>query len=329
MVATISSMKSTATPINGSQNHSGQNCEELRNSPSVVSLLRMLKLDESSSAGIADYKISNHNLVILDSSRFPGCKIIREPKRLITVSSGDITKIENSVYDFCGGLQSSCPVNDVAVPPSGVALFDVGLLSKRAQDLYPQSSDEMFAIVAFSLLVHEGFHFFIQSRQFGLNLFPGYLTIVDYGARQQIEQLCYNSTAATKSLVQKEMKKLKDAFVAARTGRLTERNRLLREFVSLRETRYLAVSNVRIATDNTNLNCREVEARMEVGEGLADFSGLWALKHSMGWQAVDKFYQIFFEDFEQSSQHYYRLGSLEIFSLISSEEDKSKVFDLI
>ncbi|MFN8944850.1 MAG: hypothetical protein ACK5WZ_09515 [Pseudobdellovibrionaceae bacterium] len=125
------------------------------------------------------------------------------------------------------------------------------------------------------------------------------------------------------------MVKLMNAFIAARTGILAQRDQLLKEFLSIREKRYAIVSNVRIGNAYEILDCRTAEARMEVGEGLADFSGLWALGQAMGWQAVDKYYQMFFDDIDQSSEHFYRLGSLQVFSLISNDQTKSQVFDKI
>lgn len=125
------------------------------------------------------------------------------------------------------------------------------------------------------IITHEGFHIFTQfSKWFGIPNYdwPSWDKQPD---RDAVIRLCYQAPAV-KGIYLKEHKNLLSTFKLIFIFGRPDLGRLAgKEFLRLRESRYLLLVDTKVPTahNSAGISCPQAEAIMELEEGLADFAG--------------------------------------------------------
>lgn len=244
-------------------------------------VIEFQKCDQLAPSVFSSYKSSDFPFVLTGlNGDFNSIVIVEKGVILQTLKLSQALKIQNGLYEFHNPDSSEQGINIqlnsylANLNLKEALIWNIGM-NFNLQDT-PISSWGIKIHLA--LMVHEGFHFFVQQLfKVPINWPKTHLGISNE-VRTQMQENCFNLNSKVRNLASLERQKILEAFNFSQSGDDVNAKLKAIEFVEVRNLRYNILTGIEINDlDFSILSCQEAENVASIVEGIPEFVGIATL----------------------------------------------------
>lgn len=257
-------------------------CEISQGADRVQSIVDFQSCEQSHNQVFPGYRSSDYPFVLVDLVKSPNLATVVQKGAILGTLTLELPIIvQNGLYEYQIPGDEHFNINPSLNDPlkkigiKEALIWNIGMSMPFAGtplESWPQMAFH------FSLMAHEGFHFFGQRLQKIQTPWPTAYLGISEQSRNMMNDVCFNKDAQTVNFVSTERQAILDSFIAIQQNDIAVAKEKANQFITARKNRYTNLGDTKILDPVLPpRSCEVAENAASIIEGIPEYIGIGTL----------------------------------------------------